>query len=346
LICAIASKYTSSPLKTFNIGFEESKFDESLYAKKVANLIGTDHTEYRLSEKQAIDLLEKYLVHFDEPFADTSAIPTMLVSKLARQEVKVVLTGDGGDELFQGYGAYSWANKLATKRWKLAKPVIRKALRISGRSRFERIAELLGGVNANELRSHIFSQEQYFFSQDEIKNKVLVNLKHFRPFHYQDDASLSNLTEGEKQAFFDILHYLKDDLLVKVDRASMYSGLECRSPLLDYHVVEFAVRLSINHKVRDSVNKWLLKDLLRDFLPEPLVHRPKWGFSVPLSKWMKGDLRYLIDEYLNTKTVEETGFINVAYVEQLKTSFFSGKEYLYNRLWVLIALLKWLKENG
>jgi asparagine synthase (glutamine-hydrolysing) len=154
-----------------------------------------------------------------------------------------------------------------------------------------------------------------------------------------------NLTAGERQALFDFQYYLKDDLLVKVDRASMYYALECRSPLLDHRIIEFAFSLDSSLKVKGGNPKWLLKELLRDHLPDALVDRPKWGFSVPLANWLKNDLRYLIDSYLNEATIEEINLFNVSYIKKITTDFFAGKDYLYNRLWVLIVLHKWMKEN-
>jgi asparagine synthase (glutamine-hydrolysing) len=345
LITAIASKHVASPLKTFSIGFQESKFDERFYANAVAQHLNTDHTEYVLHEKEAVDILETYLHNFDEPFADTSAIPTMLVSKLACQQVKVVLTGDGGDELFQGYGSYTWANRLASTPWKLLRGSAQWALNASGKSRYMRIADLLRRPMTGKLASHIFSQEQYLFSQDEVKDKLLKHTIDFLAFDYEDPVLSSVLSEGEKQAIFDLQFYLKDDLLVKVDRASMHYALECRSPLLDHHVIEYALSLDKSLKVRDGKTKWLLKELLGQHLPQKLVHRPKWGFSVPLAKWLKGDLRYLLNDFLNDDVIESVGLFKPAYIHQLKKEFLSGIDYRYNRLWALIVLHKWWKEN-
>lgn len=343
LVTAIANKIKGSPIKTFSIGFAESKFDESKFAGRVANHLQTDHTEYMLQEKEALDIMATYLDHFDEPFADTSAIPTMLVSKLARKEVTVALTGDGGDELFQGYGAYNWANRLDSIGLKMVKSPMRKVFELSGKSRLERIAHLLEPVKVGGIRSHIFSQEQYFFSQGEIKNTLLKDKGIFNPFHYNDPSD--KLTAGESQALFDLHYYLKDDLLVKVDRASMFYGLECRSPLLDRAIVEFAFGLDVSLKVRDGKSKWVLKELLREYLPSDLVDRPKWGFSVPLAIWLKNDLRYLIDAFLSDAITEELGLFDVNYVKGLVNKFFGGKDYLYNRIWVLVILQKWMKEN-
>lgn len=345
LITAIASKQVSIPFRTFSIGFRESKFNESHHALAVSKELKTNHSEYILSEIEAIDILETYLRHFDEPFADTSAIPTMLVSKLARQEVKVVLTGDGGDELFHGYGAYVWANRLESVAWKPFLKSLRYLFQMSGQSQWQRVAELLTPVDQAQLRSHIFSQEQYFFSQSEIQETLLKDPSLFKPFLYSDPA-MPNATPAEKQALFDFRYYLKDDLLVKVDRASMFYALECRSPLLDHTIVEFAASLHPSLKMRRGEKKWILKEILRDHIPNQLVDKPKWGFSVPLSSWLKGELRYLIDHYLNHDFIEKVGIFRSAVIQKLIDDFFNGKDYLYNRIWVLIVLHKWLDENS
>jgi len=346
LVSAIASKYVSKPLKTFSIGFKESKFDESHYARAVAHHMKTDHTEYILSEKEAIQKVESYTRHFDEPFADTSAIPTMLVSELARKEVKVALTGDGGDELFQGYGAYTWANRLDRASWGMLKGPLRLVLGATGVGRWERIAHLLEPSVRGSIRSHIFSQEQSFFSQQEVYEELLIHRDGFKAFEYDESfLAKKKLSSGERQALFDLTYYLKDDLLVKVDRASMFYALECRCPLLDHHVIEFAFSLDIGKKRRGGKTKWIEKELLYQYLPSELVDRPKRGFSVPLASWMKNDLRYLMDDFLNDQVIEEVGLFNASFIRTLKQEFLAGKDYLYHRLWAVIVLHKWWKEN-
>lgn len=347
LVCAIASKLTSEPLKTFSIGFKDGKFDETKFSRDVSRHLNTEHQEFILEERDALEILQTYLHHFDEPFADTSAIPTMLVSKLARQKVKVALTGDGGDELFLGYGAYKWAERLASPLFETVQQPLRSVLRMTGESRAMRAAHLLEQVSESQLRSHIFSQEQYFFSQSEIETLLSASWKPLKTFVYNDTShSKKHLTSAERQALFDFEYYLKDDLLVKVDRASMYYALECRCPLLDHKVIEFAFRLGSDLKVRNGVSKWILKELLRDYLPHELVYRRKWGFSVPLSQWLKGDLRYMLDDTLSDRSLSEIGIFNLAYVKQLKEEFLKGRDYLYNRLWVVAVLQKWMKEHA
>jgi asparagine synthase (glutamine-hydrolysing) len=343
LISAIASGYSSSALKTFSIGFKEDSFNESKYAEQVAKHLKTDHHEYILSEHEAVSLLESYLNHFDEPFADTSAIPTMLVSRLARKEVTVALTGDGGDELFLGYGSYDWANRLSGPIFNRLPSLLISLLENYGSNRLKRIAPLFKRVGKGQLRSHIFSQEQYIFSQGEVASALLKNGDDYKSFTYNDVPQ--KLTAAEQQALFDVKFYLKDDLLVKVDRSSMYYGLECRCPLLDHHVVELALGLPYSVKKKDGQRKWILKELLKEYLPDDLIYRPKWGFSVPLARWLKRDLAYLVDRYLNQQVIEEVGVVNYSYVQTLKNSFAGGQDFLYNRLWVLIVLHKWLHEN-
>lgn len=339
LVTAIASRIKGGALKTFNIGFEEAKFDESRYATEVAAYLGTTHQSYILKEREAMQMLEGCMAHFDEPFADASAVPTLLVSKLARKEVTVSLTGDGGDELFLGYGAYHWARRLHNPLIRMGGAMMAPVLRTLGNSRWKRIGHLVEHVEDDALRSHIFSQEQYFFSKREIDNGLL---KHHHSLNLTSFRDVESFDAKRNQALFDLENYLRDDLLVKVDRASMYSGLECRCPLLDKDVVSFAMKLPVHLRS----DKRLLKMLLRNYLPERLVERKKWGFSIPLGQWLKGELRYLVDDFLHARIVKEIGFFEESEVEKLKTRFFQGDSFLYNRLWVMILTQKWLKTYG
>ena len=343
LVVAIASKLKKDSLKTFTIGFLEETFDQSKYARKVAKKLNTDHHEFILKEEESVGLLEDYLRHFDEPFADTSAIPTMLVSRLAKKEVSVALTGDGGDELFQGYGAYDWANRLGSGWSNLIPESVTHSLRKFGTERIKRSSYLFRKPGAELLRSHIFSQTQVLFTNEELSNRLLLNANGDTFFPYYDPPE--DLNPAEKQAIFDLQYYLKDDLLVKIDRASMFYALECRCPLLDHHVVEFALSLDFHYKKKGFERKWILKEILKDYLPNELIYRPKWGFSIPLSRWMKNELLYLVEKYLSEDVIRNAGMVDYNFVKELKTSFFAGEEFLYNRLWALIVLHKWLCEN-
>ncbi|MCF8275969.1 MAG: asparagine synthase (glutamine-hydrolyzing) [Flavobacteriales bacterium] len=343
LVTALAQKASSEKLKTFSIGFDDVKHDESGFARKVSEHLGTEHHEYRLTEKDALELITEIIPQYDEPYADSSAIPTMLVSKMARQEVTMTLSGDGGDELFHGYGMYNWAQRLANPAVKAYSWSLSKALSF-GDDRYKRIAKVLDHSKSDQLHSHIFSQEQYMFSGSEIQNLLVDNSK--TDFSILDmKVSLArNLSPAEFQALFDIEFYLKDDLLTKVDRASMKYSLETRVPILDHTVVEFALNLDPKLKVKDGVAKYLLKQVLYDHVPKELFDRPKWGFSIPLDKWLKNELSYLVDEYLNEKVVTEIDVVKWSEVRILLTKWNGGQNHLYNRIWLLILLHQWFTD--
>ena len=345
LITAIAQKQSFQKINTFSIGFKEAKYNESIHAKKVANYLNTNHTEFIISENEAINELEKIIEHMDEPFADSSVLPTMMVSKMARKYVTVCLSGDGGDEQFMGYGAYNWANRLRNPiLWNLRYPIF-KFLKLSIKNQNKRGALVFKSPKGN-WKSHIFSQEQYLYSEAEIKKilKVTTNSDLINQMNF-DIAKKRKLTPSESQALFDLNNYLVDDLLVKVDRCSMYSSLECRVPLLDHNIVEFCLNIDENIKIKNGNQKYLLKQILFDYIPEEIMDRPKWGFSIPLEKWLKKDLRYLIEKYLNEEVINEINVLNYIVVSNIKKRYFNGESYLYNRIWSLIVLIKFLKEN-
>jgi asparagine synthase (glutamine-hydrolysing) len=341
VVTALAQKVSDAPIKTFSIGFDNAKHNESHFAQQVADHLGTEHHTYTVTEKDALALASEIVPQYDEPFADSSAIPTMLVSKLARQQVTMTLSGDGGDELFMGYGAYIWADRLQSPLFKYFHNQISGLLKF-GNDRQQRVARLLRYERATALQSHIFSQEQGMFSATELST-LLKNLDTDGLDLKEEAPEKRQLTNSESQAFFDLNHYLKDDLLVKVDRATMRYGLETRVPLLDHTVVEFALNLSPELKMYNGNAKYLLKQLLYEHVPKELFNRPKWGFSIPLSEWLRGDLAFLIDEYLNESTVTTTGIVHWPTVKELVKHFRNGKDHLYNRVWLLILLHQWFQ---
>ena len=340
LVTAIAQSLSKDPIKTFNIRFAESKFDESMYARTIAEYLKTTHHEFTVTEKEAIATIPNLLNIYDEPFADPSAIPTLMVSKIAKQKVTMILSGDGGDELFLGYGAYKWAQRL---NHPLIKTLNKPLHILSGNlnNRYRRASELFNHTNKSTIKSHIFSQEQYYFSRNEIR--LLLNNDVYREFELNENYNnLSRkLSPKEQQSLFDFNYYLKDDLLVKVDRASMKHSLEVRVPLLDYRIVEFAYNLSPDLRYKNGISKYLLKKVLYDYIPESYFNRPKWGFSIPLCKWLKNDLAYLIDEHLSSESIKNTGLLNEGYVAQLVKQFrHENRDYLFQRIWQLIIFQK------
>ncbi|MGN6164542.1 MAG: asparagine synthase (glutamine-hydrolyzing) [Flavisolibacter sp.] len=345
VVTAIASKVSPGKVKTFNIGFEESLFDESGYAASVAKHLNTDHYTSKVKEKDILELVPELLNVYDEPFADSSAFPTMLVSKLARQHVTVVLSGDGGDELFLGYGMYTWAKRLHNPLVRLFRKPVKSGLSLMN-ERYKRVAGVLDYSGQTHLKSHIFSQEQKFFSESELARLLCIEEKpDYSGLNKILDAGRS-LNAYEQQSFWDLTHYLKDDLLVKVDRASMKYSLESRVPLLDFRLIEFALNLDTGLKNRQGVSKYLLKEILYELVPRAIFDRPKRGFAIPLHKWLRGDLKFLMDKYTNREIIETYAIVNYQQVASLKKRYLSGENYLYNRLWAIILLHWWLEEKN
>ncbi|PKP09968.1 MAG: asparagine synthase (glutamine-hydrolyzing) [Bacteroidetes bacterium HGW-Bacteroidetes-4] len=340
LVTAVAQSISNQPLKTFSIGFAQEKFNELDYAQQVANYLHTEHTAFILTEKEALALVPDIFSYYDEPFADSSAIPSLLVSKMARNQVTMALTGDGGDELFQGYGMYNWAQRLNNPLIKNNRNLIKNILQRFG-PRYQRAAQVFDFRSHDFLASHIFSQEQYLFSQHELEHLMVHKPVAFAP-DLLSKAFSRNLSAKEKQAFFDLSYYLPDDLLVKMDRASMRFSLEARIPLLDYRLVEFALNLHPDLKNHRGIQKYLLKEVLYDYVPKNYFDRPKWGFSIPLNKWLKTELKYLADDYLNETLINEAGWVKYSGVKHLLKQYYqTNREYLYNRIWALICLHKW-----
>ncbi len=341
IVTAFASKQMpTGKLNTFSIAFNDAKHNEADYARQVSKHLNTQHHELTASVQDAQNLIPQLLNVYDEPYADSSAIPTMLVSQLARKHVKVVLGGDGGDELFLGYGSYTWAKRLkegflgGIMRYPLG-----GIFGFSKSASMQKASRLVKYPKQEEIFSHIFSQEQFLFSKKEIQNLFLE-----APLWelYTSPNTPRKISAEEQQALFDAKYYLPDDLLVKIDRASMRYGLETRVPLLDHRLVEFALNLNPNLKKNGNISKYLLKKVLYQYVPEKMFQRPKHGFSIPLADWLKGDLKFLIDEYLSPENIAKTNLLKPEPIEQMKKMFFKGHNFYYNRLWALINLQKFL----
>ena len=359
LITAKAAGMSNIKPLTFTLGFGKNSGSETVHAKKVAAHLGTDHHEFIVTVKDAVNLIDPVFDAFDEPFADSSSVPTMLVSKLAKQYVSVALSGEGGDELFLGYGAYRWAQRLDSVFFKLfRRPMAYVFSKMP--SRYQRISHMLSYKNGTDLRSHIFSQEQYWFSEEELDKLLLPDYKkenvitEMMPLSFLDlyrnkknksnDIAGRKLNAMEEQALFDLQFYLQDDLLTKVDRSGMYYGVETRVPYLDHRVIEFVSGLSPELKFKRGNAKYILNEILYQYMPKEMFDRPKEGFDIPLGKWLHNELRYLIDENLNDAVIKKYGIVDTTEVKKIISDFNTGVDYLYNRIWLLIVLHKWLMK--
>ncbi|MEO8072980.1 MAG: asparagine synthase (glutamine-hydrolyzing), partial [Acidobacteriota bacterium] len=301
-VVALMHAQSSKPVKTFTIGFHEAEYNEAEHAKLIAEYLKTDHYELYVTSRQALDVIPKLPALYDEPFADSSQIPTFLVSQLARSQVTVSLSGDGGDELFGGYGRYSLASKLWEKV-KLLPPPLRKSAASIVAAAGSGTLKLTSRLPAERRRQSGLGQKFAMLSEymqaddDDALYLNLISLWQSPPvieanlngeisrFNFGD---LTNFTE--RMMLRDALFYLPDDILVKVDRATMGVSLEARAPLLDYRVVEFAWRVPFALKQKNGQTKWLLHKLLNKYVPREITDRPKMGFDVPIAVWLRGDL--------------------------------------------------------
>ena len=344
LVTAIASSITGhKKINSFSIAIDDGKYNEAKYARAVANHLQTNHHEFTVKENEILQLVDKLIPTYDEPFADSSAFPTMMVSRLAKQKVTVALSGDGGDELFHGYGMYQWAKRLSNPLMPLIKKPVYGISKWMG-NKYQRAGNLFDYNSEAHLRTHIFSQEQYYFKENELPALLIHPVFNFDAINTLP-VTTRKLSSVEQQSLWDFNHYLKDDLLVKVDRASMEYALESRVPLLDYRLVEFAYNLDEGLKIHNGTMKYLLKEVLYDYVPKEIFDRPKWGFSIPLVKWLKTDLKYLLDKYTSVEMIQQYNIVNVEVVQKMKAQYLNGTDYLFNRLWLIIILHWWLAEN-
>jgi asparagine synthase (glutamine-hydrolysing) len=242
-----------------------------------------------------------------------------------------------------GYGMYTWAKRLSGN-WV---PLVRKPLVAASKfmsNKYQRSGNLFAYPDKQQIKSHIFSQEQYFFSEQEISKILIGENFDFKKLNIKPGTK-RDLKPEEEQAVWDFNYYLPDDLLVKVDRASMLYSLETRVPLLDYRIVEFAFNLNSELKIKNKTTKYLLKEVLYDYVPQHIFDRPKRGFSIPLNKWLKNELKYLLEKYTSYEVIERHSLLHHKEIETIKKEYIAGRDYLFNRLWAIIVLHWWLEEN-
>ena len=342
LITAIMQKNSSKPIKTFCIGFEESGYNEAPHAKKIAGHLGTDHTEYFVTAEEARNVIPGMPKIFDEPFADPSQIPTYHVSRLARQNVTVALSGDGGDEGFAGYQRYHKAIMAVNTINKIPGPLrktLAQILRPVPLGKAQKALKFLEGVDENEFYRHILS-----YWQD--PNELVIGGQEPKAA-MNDFVDLPNIDSFmNRMMYMDMAAYLPDDILVKVDRASMATSLETRAPLLDYKVIEYAWRTPLSMKVDNNGGKLLLRTLLEQYMPKALFDRPKQGFGIPHGDWIKGPLKDWAASLLDESRLRSEGFFNADMVTQKWQEHISGQKNWDYALWGLLMFQAWNEYYG
>lgn len=354
-IAYYAMKNSKNKIKTFSIGFQDKSFDELKYANIVSKFLNTEHYEKVLSEKDSIDVIHNISNLLDEPLADSSIIPTYLLSKYAREHVTVALGGDGGDELFWGYDTFV-AHKLSFI-YDLVPDFIKKIFiksldliptSFSNISLDFKIKKFIQGYTKNPLYRH-FTWLGAFLSSERkklFKNNILNQIKYFNEFedidNYAEDFSENN--GYDIHSFLYQRTYMMDDILVKVDRASMYNSLEVRTPFLDTDIVEFANSLPIKLKCKGLQRKYILKKLLEGKLPKEIIYRKKKGFGMPIAKWLRTDLKPLVDELLNKEFINEQNIFNYDYIKTLVDDHMNMIRDNRKYIWTLLVFQMWYKR--
>jgi asparagine synthase (glutamine-hydrolysing) len=352
-------------VKTFSIGFWDQRFDEAAHARAVAEHLGTDHTELYVTPDDALAVIPQLPDIYDEPFADASQIPTYLVSRLARQHVTVSLSGDGGDELFAGYNRYGWGRRLWGSLGWIPRPVRRwggRAITAVSPAAWEQAFSTLGPVLPRRMRTRLpgnklhklagvldaESADAMFFRLTSLwSDPAAVVRGAHEPSTVISDrtrwASVPSFTE--RMMFVDLVSYLPDDILTKVDRASMAVSLEARVPLLDHRVVEYAWRLPLALKLRGGETKWALRQVLYRYVPAALIERPKMGFGIPVCAWLRGPLRGWAEDLLSEDRLREEGFFDPLRVRTAWREHLSGHLDREYQLWPVLMFQAWLARN-
>ncbi|MFO1218989.1 MAG: asparagine synthase (glutamine-hydrolyzing) [Burkholderiaceae bacterium] len=364
LIAALMQVQSDAPVKTFSIGFKEDEFDEARHARAVAQHLGTDHTELYLTADQALQHVPELPVIYDEPFADSSQLPTLLLSRMTRKHVTVALSGDGGDELFCGYNRYritdaTWHRlSCVPAAWRrgLAKAVLRLPPEA-----WDRVARGVAGVmpfarHWAHIGGKVHKGARVLASRD------IADLYRGIVSHWHDPESivigssdpvlpsidtlpgLERLSNVERMMASDLVGYLIDDILVKIDRAAMSASLETRVPYLDHRVVELAWRLPMHLKLRGSETKWVLRQILWRYVPRTLIERPKAGFAVPIGQWLRGPLREWAEDLLSESTLEKHGYLRAAPIRERWADHLSGRQNCESALWAVLMFQTWLQS--
>lgn len=346
-------------IKTYTIGFFEKGHNEAVYAKKVAEHLKTDHTESYCTSKEAQEIIPDIPFYCDEPLGDSSIIPTILVSRLARIDVTVALSADAGDETFAGYGKYTGSldylkkiNRLPLLFKKPAANILKNIpdallLKLTGTVSIplkkHRFINLLQqhDISAPVIMDNLLSQA---YSNEQLEDLFTDNIEKSLSFFNSEKMLNNTVGELDKMLAIDYKTYMCDDILVKVDRAGMSVSLEGREPLLDQRLIEFSAQLPEKLKIKNGIKKYLLKEIVHDYVPKEIMQRPKMGFGVPVAEWLRNDLRYYAEEYMNENAFEEHGLFKKEGIQLIMQQFYKGDKNYEGLFWYLLMFQMWYKK--
>lgn len=352
-VASILAKKQGKKISTFTIGFDDKKYDEAAHAKTIADYLGTNHTEYYMTNNDIFDLIKDLPFYFDEPFGDSSSLPMMIVSKLARESVTVALSADGGDETFCGYSKYFFLNKFSTIfSNSLKRKVLKTGFNLFSANTVEYINDKLPknlkqtnikdkymkfqrAINSNSLEE-MFENASSYVDKNEITKFLKVRRD---PMLFNKWSKIGNIEFLNQMMANDYKLFMNDDVLTKVDRATMSTSLEGREPLLDHRIIEYMARVPLHIKYKHHQGKYLLRQILYKYLPKELIDKPKSGFQIPLNDWLRYELKPMVEKYLNHTQLDNTIF-DIDKIEELKKDFFSGSE-IGNTIWFILMYQMW-----
>lgn len=357
-VTSLLQKDRTERLKTYTIAVPDIGLNEAPYAKEISQHLGTDHTEINCTQQEAIDLIPNLPHAYDEPFGDSSAIPTTLVSLMAKKHVTVALSADGGDEIFAGYNRYDYLMRHGKKIANLPSP-FRKSIAgmmemvpadkipvLKNKYNFHNRYEKLKGILRDPSPEKIMQSLTWQFEPERLNELMAQKFDLLETAYSSKELKKEYYTPLSYMMAIDYTTYMLDDILQKVDRATMTASLEGREPFMDQRIIEFAARLPDEYKYHQGIKKYILREVVHRHVPKEMMDRPKMGFAIPIADWLRTDLRDLLETYLSEDRIKKEGFFQWDYVSKLKTQFLLGKKEFDLKIWYLLMFEMWMEKWG
>ncbi len=355
-VTSLLQSTSTDKLRTFTIGTEDDTLNEAPFARQIAHRLGTDHTEYYCTSKEALDIIPSLPFYYDEPFADSSAIPTILVSRMARQKVAVALSADAGDEIFAGYNRYDYISRYGQKIQSVPAPLRKMVASImrlissesipvlnkkaNFHSRYDKLKNLLNDPSTAELLKNL----NIVFTDKEVKNLVTGQWPMLQTPHTSKELQPAQYDPLSFMMAIDYQTYMADDILQKVDRAAMSVSLEGREPFLDQNIIQWAAQLPSNYKYHNGSKKYILKQIVHKYIPQQIMDRPKSGFAIPVQDWLSKELKPLVQHHFSDKAFNAHGLFDTREAQKLASDFFNGRKEKYLKLWYMLMFQMWYEK--